>query len=218
MTALLLLRLMYADPLTCSVCRQKWQPQIVARLQSGKVLQVRPRPSIPAQVDYAYCLSITKGIHCFKGPQCTFAHHEGELIYWFRERAKKEPRPNASSKSQLPYTICKAVQEKGICNFGVRCTFAHSEEELQLWKRKGGGGAPQHPPPHHMLPPGGGATYNPPLIGGGVNIRGPPPHPMAGGGATNAVFFCHLCNVKCTGQKQLEDHKKGGLHLRALRM
>ena len=217
-----LFALMCADPLTCTVCRQKWQSQIVARLPSGKVFPVRPRPAIPAQVDYTYCVSITKGIHCFKGPQCTFAHHEGELIYWCQERARKEPRPNPSSKSQQPYTICKAVQEKGLCNYGVRCTFAHSEEELQLWKRRGGSGVPFHPPP-----PGGGAPYRPPFIGGGAPYLQPPTGggaaihrlpAMGGGGVGNTIFFCHVCNVKCTGQKQLDEHKKGSLHQKSIKM
>ena len=234
MCGALLFALMCADPLACSVCRQKWQSQIVARSQSGKVVPVRPRPAIPAQVDYTYCVSITKGIHCFKGPQCTFAHHEGELVYWCQERARKEPRPNPPAKSQPPYTICKAVQDRGLCNYGVRCTFAHSEEEVQLWRRaKGGGGAPYHPPPPSVGPfqphpsMGGAPFQQPPLMGGAPFQQphmgggpGPPAQffPSASGAMSSNMFVCNLCNIKCTGQKQLDEHLKGSVHQKAVRM
>ena len=105
----------------------------MAFAKSGKVIAIRPRPPLHSNVDYTFCVSVTKGVNCLKGPVCTYAHHEAELYYWTQDRSTKEPRSTPLSKSQWPYQLCKSVAETGFCSYGSRCTFAHSKEELELW-------------------------------------------------------------------------------------
>ena len=118
----------------CSACRQEWVPIKVAKeigqgVGADRWVRIRPKPKIPANVDFQICNKVQSKTECPRGQDCSYAHSEVELLSWNKEQ-QNEPRPAPHSG---PYQLCKRMQNTGKCQYGQRCNFAHSGEELRLW-------------------------------------------------------------------------------------
>ena len=169
----------------CSACHQEWAPIRVAKELGGgptKWVRIRPRPKIPASIDFQICKNIQGKVECPKGQDCSYAHSRIELQLWNKDR-DKEPRPAPHINGPYQYTLCKHMINAGACPYTQRCTFAHSEEELASWLRVQG-----------QVTTNGvytGAGY---LLGSGNEFR------------------CEICNLSCTSKKQLDDHMSGSKH------
>ena len=132
----------------CPNCKQNWNSQKVAfDTDTNRWVAIRPRPTkMNPNIDYQMCSSVQKRTICNKGPGlCTFAHSRIELIMWSQERWR-EPRPLPTLGGANQFTLCKHVLTTGSCPYGQRCSFAHSEEELDHWvKSLTGTKAPSFP-------------------------------------------------------------------------
>ena len=172
----------------CPNCKQPWSPQIVAfDTETKKWVAIRARPlKMNPGIDYQMCMSVQKKQPCSKGQGlCTFAHSRVELNIWNQERWK-EPRQIPLSPSNQ-YQMCKHVITTGSCPYGQRCSFAHSDDELKNWMKSTSSSSTGTRPP----PP---QTTNNHLIG------------------ENASYFCKVCNIFCSGQRQYNDHLSGQKH------
>ena len=172
----------------CGVCRQEWAPiRVTKEVGSGvtKWVRIRPRPKIPANIDFQICKNMQQGKgECMKGQDCSYAHSKAELLLWNQER-EKEPRPAPSINGPYQYQLCKHMLSTGTCPYGQRCTFAHSDEELQSWLQVQAGVQLQE---NAGFPQG---------------IRPTP---------SSVEFRCDICNLNCTSRKQLDDHISGTKH------
>ena len=173
----------------CGVCRQEWAPIRVTRevglAGPTRWVRIRPRPKIPANIDFQVCKNVQQGKgECMKGQDCSYAHSRAELQLWNRER-EKEPRPAPSISGPYQYQLCKHMLGNGVCPYGQRCTFAHSDEELQSWLQ----------------------------VQAGVQQAENSAFQQAMGAALSTVEFrCDICNLNCTSRKQLDDHISGTKH------
>ena len=106
---------------------------------------VRKPPSIPAE-DYKICM---KQGHCEADWQCLYAHSEMELDSWNQIQDHMEfPRQSAQPhKDPKCHKLCHFISSNRRCQAGMSCNFAHSQEELELWKK----GPPVRPCPR--IPP-----------------------------------------------------------------
>lgn len=171
---------------TCPSCKQVWNGLQVAKdRELNKWVPIRPRPKISPFIDYQLCASVQRKINCPKGQAgCTYAHSKAELLSWNKDRWKEEARPVPSANAgPYQYQLCKHVMTEGICPYGQRCTFAHSEEELQTWIH---GYKIENPPPALLS--------QPPLQ------------------LSMQEFCCRACDLRCTSHKQLEEHLSGTKH------
>ena len=171
---------------TCPACKQPWSSQKVAKdSDTQKWVAIRPRPKIDSKIDYQLCVSVQKRQACQKGQAvCTYAHSKVELLEWNKERWR-DPRPVPVLNGPFQFQLCKHIQNTGTCPYGQRCTFAHSEEELEQWISAQSG------------------------LGAGDTIATPtqslaPP--------TQECYYCHICNLRCTSHRQLEEHLSGTRH------
>lgn len=73
---------------------------------------------------------------CQNGDDCKRPHSEFELIVWEdekeAERAVRNPRKEPPEMRNP--RMCKYMEKTGRCDFRVTCKFAHSQQELKLWK------------------------------------------------------------------------------------
>ena len=122
----------------CPLCKQDWSAIRVAKEVIGRTrsrwVRIRQRPRISAEVDYKVCKNPP---NCTKGLQCNHAHSHTELLVWVKERAEQEPRPPPilpppPNNGPRHYHRCRNVENTG-CS--VRCTFAHSVQELEAWEQ-----------------------------------------------------------------------------------
>ena len=119
----------------CPNCRQNWTGQKVTKdAELNRWVLVRPRPlKMNPHIDYQLCTSVLKKQSCPKGHGlCTFAHSRAELQSWNRDRYK-DPRPVPAGIIPNQILLCKNVVEDGLCPYGQRCVYAHSEEEKEKW-------------------------------------------------------------------------------------
>ena len=178
----------------CPTCRQSWNSQKVGYdPETGRWVTIRPRPlKMPLLTDYTICSNILKKQSCIKGSGvCTFAHSQIELAMWNHERWK-EPRPAPhSSGSGGPGThqLCKYVMNTGACAFGQRCTFAHSEGELQHWVKLQQQSLDSQQQ-HYAI--------------------------TSSSSVGSDRLYCETCNTWCTGKRQYEEHLKGNRHRSSL--
>ena len=175
---------------TCPACKQVWSSQKVAKdPDTQKWVAIRPRPKIDPKIDYQLCVSVQKRQNCQKGQGvCTYAHSRVELLEWNKERWK-DPRPVPPLNGPFQFQLCKHIQSNGSCPYGQRCTFAHSEEELEEWIRAQSG-----------------------IVV--VDEMTPPTIPLAQ--LTQDAYYCHICNLRCTSHRQLEEHLSGTRHRQML--
>ena len=171
----------------CSVCRQEWAPIRVAKeigqgVGAHRWVRIRPKPKIPANIDFQICKNVQSRTECPKGQECSYAHSRAELLSWNKER-QDEPRPAPHINGPYQYQLCKHMLNSGACPYGQRCTFAHSDEELRSWL----------------------------TVQAGVN-KVPNPNAVVGGAPVNLEFRCDVCNLLCTSKKQLDDHISGSRH------
>lgn len=171
----------------CTVCRQEWAPirvakEIGAGVGANKWVRIRPKPKIPANIDFQICKNVQSRVECPKGQDCSYAHSKAELLSWNRER-QDEPRPAPHINGPYQYQLCKHMLNSGNCPYGQRCTFAHSDDELQSWLKV-------------QADPGNGPNATILMDG----IHGVP------------EYRCDVCNLVCTGKKQLDDHISGARH------
>jgi hypothetical protein len=123
------------DPKTskCPVGRHNWNPQVIC-FSEGLNFPIRPRPSIPPQTPgYKLCTNKKK---CPRGLECSFAHSDAELRYWFHDRVANEPRQKPPDHVRaVNFHLCNSVslEKYGFCSYGTNCSYPHSERELQLW-------------------------------------------------------------------------------------
>ena len=205
---------------TCPVCRQEWAPiRICREPPNPRWMKIRPRPRIPATIDYQMCKNVNSKVECPKGQDCSFAHSQAELSSWNRDR-QNEPRPAPQITGPYQYQLCKHMLNTGTCPYGQRCTFAHSDEELEGWLKLQAagetstssnlmnGGNYVHPSSAamHMYGMGAGGGG-----GGGVPVPGGPVGP---GMVTE--YRCDVCNLNCTSKRQLDDHLSGSKHKQLL--
>ncbi len=177
----------------CLACHQEWAPIRVSKevgAGSTKWVRIRPRPKIPANIDFQICKNIQGKVECPKGHDCSYAHSRIELLLWNKDR-EREPRTAPQINGPYQYTLCKHMLNTGNCPYGQRCTFAHSEEELENWLR---------------APAGQQMSQNGGYAGGGQQF------PPVGVGAGMIEYRCDTCNLSCTSRKQLEDHFSGSRH------
>ncbi len=162
----------------CPNCRQTWTGQKVAKdPELSRWVLIRPRPlKMNPHIDYQLCTSVSKRQTCPKGlGLCTFAHSRAELNSWNRERYRdSRPVPTGVLPNQI--ILCKHVLMDGVCPYGQRCVYAHSEEEKDRW------------------------------IDDLVGSR------SAGYINTTSEYYCPLCSIHCTGQRQYEEHLSGQRH------
>lgn len=174
--------------LKCGVCRQEWAPIRVTKEDGAgptRWVRIRPRPKIPANIDFQICKNVQQGKgECMKGQDCSYAHSRAELQLWNQER-EKEPRPAPSISGPYQYQLCKHMLGNGVCPYGQRCTFAHSDEELQSWLQVQAG---VHGAENSVLQHAIGAALS------------------------SVEFRCDICNLNCTSRKQLDDHISGTKH------
>jgi len=176
----------------CSVCRQEWAPIRVAKeigqgVGAHRWVRIRPKPKIPANIDFQICKKVQSRTECPKGQDCSYAHSRVELLSWNKERQDKlrpaphKPRPVPHNG---PYQLCKRMQNTGRCQYGQQCNFAHSEEELRSWLSVQAG-----------------------------TSKGPNTKAVMGGTLVGLDFFqCDECNFLCTSKKQLDDHISESKH------
>ena len=184
---------------TCSVCRQEWAPIRVAKelgLGSSRWVRIRPRPKLQFYVDFMMCKNLNSRNECPRGHECSFAHSKAELWAWNQER-QKEPRPAPQINGSYQYQLCKYILKQGNCPYGTKCTFAHNDEELQSWLKVQGtvGVAPSKT----SSTSSGGSS-------GGSSGSG------GGGGGWGSYYRCNVCQLKCNGKKQLEEHINSSRH------
>ena len=173
----------------CPNCRQSWNSQKVGfDPDTNRWVIIRPRPlKMPLLTDYTMCSNIQKKQLCSKGPGvCTFAHSQIELAMWNHERWQ-EPRPTPQTSGGGVHQLCKYVMSTGVCTFGQRCTFAHSEGELRHWKA-----TTESSSQYYQSSP----SFN--------NYQSSP--------VMSDKLYCNQCNIWCTGKKQYEEHIKGSKH------
>ena len=173
---------------SCPACKQQWNTQTVARdPETRKWVSIRPRPKIDPKIDYQMCVSTQRKYPCQKGPLgCTYAHSRAELIFWNKTRLQ-QPRPAPNLTGPYQFQLCKHIQGSKVCPYGQRCTFAHSEEELQRWINEQSG-VTSNPPP----------SVSPTVM------------------SQDGSYYCKICNVHCTSHRQLEDHNSGVRHHQAM--
>ena len=176
----------------CPVCRLEWAPIRIYKDHSQRWVKIRPRPKIPATIDFQMCNNANG--KCTKGHECSFAHSQAELASWNRER-QNEPRPAPQIPGPYQFQLCKHMQNTGTCPYGQRCTFAHSEEELSRWLRDLAGHVPNG---NYMQAPSGHMYAN------------------AVGGVTSTEFRCEICDMNCSSRRQLVDHMSGSKHKQML--
>lgn len=100
---------------------------MVAHTEDSQV-PLRPRPTIvPKTVNYELCT-----LEKCRRAQCTYAHSQSELHYWFQMRVKEEPRLHHPTGRQPPYTLCIHWE---YCKHGVQCLFPHSRLEMKNWEK-----------------------------------------------------------------------------------
>jgi hypothetical protein len=112
----------------------------------------------------------------------------------------------------------------GTCPYGQRCTFAHSDEELEGWLKLQAAGEAAVASPlvngNYINPSSASATAAMHMYGMGVAGG-------AGGGGVGAVggvlaagmvteYRCDVCNLNCTSKRQLDDHLSGSKHKQML--
>ena len=81
---------------------------------------------------------------CPNGISCSFAHGAGDLRQPGAGPAHGWPGPGSSGhggggrhhQEQLKTVMCKNWTETGNCNYGDKCSFAHSEEEIKQSKEQ----------------------------------------------------------------------------------
>lgn len=169
---------------TCPSCKQLWNGLRVSRdAELNKWVAIRPRPKILQHIDYQLCASVPRKVICPKGQAgCTFAHSKIELLAWNKERWK-EPRPRPPANMGLhQFQLCKHVTTEGNCPYGQRCTFAHSEEELQVWVY-------------------GSLDKSSALLPTPTSLQ-----------QSVSEFYCRACDLYCTSQRQLDEHQSGAKH------
>ena len=77
---------------------------------------------------------------CSRGPECSFAHSDAELRYWFHERVASNPRLKPPDHVKAThFKLCNSVLEEAYsyCKYGTFCSFPHSKEELESWNSYG---------------------------------------------------------------------------------
>ena len=186
---------------TCPVCRQEWAPIRICREPpiSPRWMKIRPRPKIPATIDFQMCKNVNSKIECPKGQDCSFAHSQAELTSWNRER-QNEPRPAPQITGPYQYQLCKHMLNTGTCPYGQRCTFAHSDEELEGWLKLQAGPA--------ALP--NGNYIHPTPVTAAMHM-----YTMNAAGMVTE-YRCDVCNLNCTSKRQLDDHLSGSKHKQML--
>ena len=129
----------------------------------------------------------------------------------------------------IDYQLCTSVLKKQPCPKGHGiCTFAHSRAELISWNRDryrdprpvpSGVMANQVSMCKHVMadsqcPYGQRCVYahseeeREKWIDELAGVKGN----SFGGGNQNSDFYCHACNISCTGQRQYEEHLSGQRH------
>ena len=187
---------------TCPVCRQEWAPiRICREPPNPRWMKIRPRPKIPATIDYQMCKNVNSKVECPKGQDCSFAHSQAELSSWNRER-QNEPRPAPQITGPYQYQLCKHMLNTGTCPYGQRCTFAHSDEELEGWLKLQAGPAVTSLPNGNYVHPSSATAVM---------------HMYAMGAAGMVTEYrCDICNLNCTSKRQLDDHLSGSKHKQML--
>jgi hypothetical protein len=124
----------------CPVCHNVWESQVICFSENGN-LPIRPRPNIPSQSPtYKLCRENMSKKKCPRGPECSFAHSDAELRYWFHDRVASNPRLKPPDHVKAThFKLCHSVLEEayGYCKYGTFCSFPHSKEELELWNSYG---------------------------------------------------------------------------------
>ena len=194
---------------TCPVCRQEWAPiRICREPPNPRWMKLRPRPKIPATIDYQMCKNVNSKVECPKGQDCSFAHSQAELSSWNRER-QNEPRPAPQITGPYQYQLCKHMLNTGTCPYGQRCTFAHSDEELEGWlKLQAGAAVTTSLPNGNYIHPSSAQTATMLMYAMGAG--------SAGGPGMVTEYRCDVCNLNCTSKRQLDDHLSGSKHKQML--
>ena len=126
----------------------------VEDLGSNRYKQIRPKKQLPKLSSTAYklCKHIRNNGKCKLGNRCVFAHNVKELNAWNKQLGREidnTPVPNAIFARHAPryappvskppggkFRLCKHARgPRRNCKMGEKCFFAHSKEELELWKQ-----------------------------------------------------------------------------------
>ena len=115
-------------------------------------IKIRPPPDVRVKsiITYQLCKHVTRYGRCNRGDECVFAHSKEELKVWEEVLAEKRskidmptklkhilsPRmcPPCTDKPDVEYKMCSILYKNDFCHFGDKCRFAHSSEELLLWR------------------------------------------------------------------------------------
>ncbi len=122
------------------------------------VNSVRRRPTVKLKsiIRYQMCKHFIRHGRCDRGDQCIFAHSDNELDIWNMQLKKKRetiemptkikhilaPRltPPVIMNGTTKYKMCKSLHKSKFCSYADKCKYAHSSEELLLWRALQGKG------------------------------------------------------------------------------
>ena len=112
-----------------------------------RLQEIRPVPVLSGSGPFQLCKHVQNTGTCIYGQQCNFAHSEKELEKWNSSGAHSEKELEKWNSSgtirqrppKIPvngFKLCRNVITGRRCCYGSKCTFAHSNDELQQWNKE----------------------------------------------------------------------------------